>query len=49
MVLDFKKLSTGKSADTIIDPQQIFHALPSKRSHYQYLRDVQGEVLNWGV
>lgn len=49
MVLDFSKLSSGgNTADTIVDPQKIFHALPSKDRRYQYLRDVQGEVLtNW--
>ncbi len=46
MTLDFKKLNTGKSADTIFDPQKIFHALPAKDKKYTYLRDVQGEVLS---
>jgi replicative superfamily II helicase len=43
--LDFTKLAGKQTADTILDPQKIFHALPEKDKKYKYLRDVQGEVL----
>ncbi len=45
MNLDFAKLAGKQTADTISDPQKIFHALPEKDKKYKYLRDVQGEVL----
>lgn len=44
--LDFGKLGSGKSANTVTDPQKIFHALPQRDPRYAYLRDVQGEVLS---
>ena len=45
MTLDFTKLSTGSSVDTVVSPTEIFRALPAKQPKYTYLRDVQSEVL----
>ncbi len=45
MGLDFSKLGSEKSVDTIDDPQKIFQAFPNKDKRYSCLRDVQGEVL----
>ncbi|MGH2731758.1 MAG: helicase C-terminal domain-containing protein [Actinomycetota bacterium] len=45
MGLDFQKLAAVSSADTVVDPRRIFSALPQKAAKYDYLRDVQGEVL----
>ncbi len=46
MGIDFGKLGSGKSVDTLIKPREIFDVLP-KRTHkkYPYLRDVQTEVI----
>jgi replicative superfamily II helicase len=41
----FSSLDEGSTVDTVTDPQKIFHALPAKALKYEYLRDVQGEVL----
>lgn len=45
MPMDFSTLSTGAAGAPLIDPRQIFAALPFDRSRYPYMRDVQGEVL----
>jgi replicative superfamily II helicase len=42
--LDFSKLGHGASADTLLDPQEIFAALPGRS--YSHLRAVQSEVLD---
>ena len=45
MILDFNKLGTGQSVDTVLSPREIFNALPSKTStKFQYPRDVQSQV-----
>lgn len=41
----FSSLDEGPTVDTVTDPQKLFHALPAKAPKYEYLRDVQGEVL----
>lgn len=41
----FDGLDGGSTVDTVTAPKQIFHALPSKSAKYEYLRDVQGDVL----
>lgn len=46
MPIDYGKLGTTDSADTVIHPREIFATLPSKAQQFQYLRDVQAEVLN---
>jgi Helicase C-terminal domain/DEAD/DEAH box helicase len=42
--LDFAKLAGGSTVDTLLDPQEIFAALPSKA--FSHLRAVQSEVLD---
>lgn len=44
MPLNFDLLG-GSSLDSILDPREMFQALPQKAVQYKYLRDVQGEVL----
>lgn len=44
MELDFTKLVGGSTVDTLLDPQEIFAALPSKA--FSHLRAVQSEVLD---
>jgi superfamily II DNA or RNA helicase len=46
MDIDFGKLLSGDSVDTIIDPRKLFSALPKKSNKYSYLRDVQSDVLD---
>lgn len=46
MSLDFDRLSVSNSADTVLHPNEIFSALPTKKSPYSYLRAVQAEVLD---
>ena len=47
MKLDFEKLGGGGAIDTSIQPREIFGLLPKKQAtKYQYLRDVQSEVLD---
>jgi hypothetical protein len=46
MAIDFGKLVKGPTADTATHPKDIFSLLPVKATRYQYLRDVQSEVLN---
>lgn len=45
MPLDFRKLESTNTADTLLHPREIFAALPGKSSEYKYLRDVQAEVV----
>lgn len=45
MVIDFGKLSTGGTVDTVLQPREIFTALPNKQEgKFQYPRDVQSQV-----
>ncbi len=46
MDIDFGKLLSGDSIDTITDPRKLFSALPKKAPKYSYLRDVQSDVLD---
>ena len=42
-MLDFSKLNTGNTIDTIINPRDLFGALPNKKG-YSYERASQSEV-----
>lgn len=44
-LIDFKKLNAQINRTIIIDPTEIFTALPAKDPKYSYLRNVQAEVL----
>lgn len=46
MPLDFSRISAPSTADSLINPRELFSALPGKISKYGYLRDVQAEVLD---
>ncbi|MFV0820249.1 DEAD/DEAH box helicase family protein [Legionella micdadei] len=46
MPLDFSKLGSGQTADTVLKPREIFNALPKKNPKFQYPRDVQSQVWN---
>src|ERR1035437_2178780 len=46
MDIDFGKLLSGDSVDTITDSRKLFSALPKKAPKYSYLRDVQSDVLD---
>jgi hypothetical protein len=46
MPLDFSKIATPSTADTVVNPREIFAILPGKQPKYGYLRDVQAEVLD---
>ena len=46
MRINFAALTGGASPDNAIVPRDIFSLLPSKAIKYQYLRDVQADVLN---
>lgn len=46
MAIDFGRLGTTSSSDTVLHPREIFRLLPRKTSKYQYPRDVQTEVWN---
>jgi hypothetical protein len=43
-MLDFGKISTEKAIDTVLNPRDIFNALPNKEKKYQYARDVQAQA-----
>ncbi len=43
-MIDFNKLNTENTIDTLINPRDLFSALPHKDSKYQYPRDVQSQV-----
>jgi hypothetical protein len=45
MPIDFGRLGGAGDSETVLAPRQIFSVLPSNRSRYPYLRDVQAEVL----
>lgn len=44
-MIDFSKLSAKINNSAVINPAEIFMALPSKAQKYAYLRNVQSEVL----
>ncbi|ELY3543816.1 DEAD/DEAH box helicase family protein [Cronobacter turicensis] len=44
LFLDLSKISTGVDSNSAIPPRDIFTALPSKNTKFQYPRDVQAEV-----
>lgn len=46
MPLDFSKIAAPSTADTVVNPREIFAILPGKQPKYGYLRDVQAEVLD---
>ncbi|MBS1701404.1 MAG: DEAD/DEAH box helicase family protein [Armatimonadetes bacterium] len=46
MSLDFTNILSTQKADELIEPREIFATLPSKAADYNYLRDVQSEVLD---
>lgn len=46
MGLDLKKLRAGSLINQETNPREIFNLLPEKNTKYQYLRDVQAEVLS---
>ncbi|MFN0012133.1 MAG: DEAD/DEAH box helicase [Phycisphaerales bacterium] len=46
MPLDFSKIAAPSTADTVVNPRDIFAILPGKQPKYGYLRDVQSEVLD---
>ena len=44
-MIDFSKIGTGDTVDTVLPPREIFNALPQKNSEkFQYPRDVQSQV-----
>ncbi len=44
-MVDFNKLLNDDASPAPINPADIFHSLPRADTKYDYLRDVQGEVL----
>jgi len=46
LMIDFNSLGAENTIDTIVNPRDLFAALPSKDAKYQYPRDVQGQVWN---
>jgi len=44
MAFDFSNLGSANSADTVLEPREIFTVLTNKDPKYQYPRDVQAEV-----
>lgn len=45
MKFNFSKFETLGNTESVISPIEIFSILPSKSPNYNYLRDVQKEVL----
>ncbi|MCC7213167.1 MAG: DEAD/DEAH box helicase family protein [Candidatus Brocadia sp.] len=44
-MIDFSKIGSGTTVDTVLPPREIFNALPKKASQkFQYPRDVQSQV-----
>ena len=44
-MIDFRKIGTGNTVDTVLEPREIFNALPHKKAEkFQYPRDVQSQV-----
>ena len=37
MSLDFSKIGTGSTVDTVLPPREIFNALPNKETKFQYV------------
>src|SRR5262249_39099483 len=49
-MVDFNKLLNEDATPAPLNPADIFHSLPRADTKYDYLRDVQGEVLKaWHV
>lgn len=46
MNLDFSKITGASTSNSLIDPREVFASLPAKDAKYNYLRDVQSEVLD---
>lgn len=48
-MIDFSKIGTGNTVDTVLPPREIFNALPHKNAEkFQYPRDVQSQVwMKW--
>jgi hypothetical protein len=44
-MVDFNKLLDDGASPLPINPADIFHSLPRSDTKFDYLRDVQGEVL----
>ena len=44
-MVDFNKLLNEVATPAPLNPADIFHSLPRADTKYEYLRDVQGEVL----
>jgi hypothetical protein len=44
MPLDLKRLSIRHPSETVLEPREIFRALPQRSRKYQFPRDVQSEV-----
>lgn len=43
-MIDFSKIGSGTTVDTVLPPREIFNALPLKNSKFQYPRDIQSQV-----
>ncbi|MFA6196026.1 MAG: DEAD/DEAH box helicase family protein [Sulfurimonas sp.] len=43
-MINFSKLNTGNTMDTLINPRDLFSSLPHKNKKYSYPRDVQSAV-----
>jgi len=44
-LIDFSKIGTGNTVDTLLNPREIFNALPNKDTEkFKYPRDVQSQV-----
>ena len=44
-MIDFGKIGMGNTVDTVLEPREIFNALPHKKAEkFQYPRDVQSQV-----
>ncbi|MBI4806993.1 MAG: DEAD/DEAH box helicase family protein [Desulfovibrio sp.] len=47
MIIDFSRLGSENTSDTVLSPREIFNALPNKNEDkFQYPRDVQSQVWN---
>ena len=44
-MVDFNKLASDDESPAPIRPSEIFHSLPRTSGKFDYLRDVQGDVL----
>ncbi len=44
-MINFSKIGVGNTVDTVLQPREVFNALPNKDAHkFQYPRDVQSQV-----